>query len=314
MRLAVIDLGTNSARLTIHEMIDGESELLHKEKIRISLGTSVFNKGLVDFKHLGKTLSAFQDFVERLDAFDVDHVSAMATSALREAQNGEEVRHIIEKKTGINIEIISGQKEAHLIAKGVLANEDLTKGSVGLIDIGGGSTEISLWENEELQKCESFALGGLRFQELVLKAHPPEARLIRQTRQQVARVLSHRIRNWKMNERVFGTGGTIKVLGKVLTGIGHTENIQKAALSVLIGDLSKMNLDEISNLPGMTEGKAPIILAGAIILEETMTVLGINFVTPTKYSLKDGILASIEDELRFTQALSPEFGHSTGRL
>jgi exopolyphosphatase / guanosine-5'-triphosphate,3'-diphosphate pyrophosphatase len=303
MRLAVIDLGTNSARLTIHELNQGEPELLHKEKIRVSLGVSVFKKGLVDFKHLGKTISAFAEFVERIEAFAVDHVSAMATSALREAQNGEEVCHIIEKKTGIGIQIISGEREAQLIAKGVLSNENVSRGNVGLIDIGGGSTEISLWKNGILLKCESLELGGLRYQELVLKSHPPTDQLIRKARNQIARVLSHRVRNWKLGEQVYGTGGTIKVIGRIISNLEGTETISRRQLKTLIHQLSEMTFDEISSLHGMTEGKAPIILAGALILDESMEVLGIKTVTPTKYSLKDGILATMIEEFESGESI-----------
>ncbi|MEQ1877809.1 MAG: hypothetical protein ABL958_14295 [Bdellovibrionia bacterium] len=242
MRLAVIDLGTNSARLSIHDYKNGDLELIHKEKIRVSLGTSVFKKGSVDFKHLSKTIAAFQEFSERIETFDVDYVSAKATSALREAQNGIEVAHIIQKKTGIGIEIISGEKEAHLIAKGVLANENLSRGQVGLLDIGGGSSEISVWKNGALEKCESLQLGGLRFQELVLKEHPPTSLTIRKTRQQVRRVLGHRIRNWNMGQRIFGTGGTIKVIGNVLSELTGSDQIERGDLKKLVQDLSEMTL------------------------------------------------------------------------
>lgn len=291
MRYAVIDLGTNSARLSIHDFSRGSAELIHKEKIRVSLGSSVFKKGAVDFKRLGSTINAFEEFQERIQEFDCDRVSAMATSALREATNGIEVCYIIKKKTGINVEIISGKTEAMLIAKGVLSNEDIGTASTGLIDIGGGSTELSIWKNGQMLNCESLALGGLRFQELILKSHPPEARLIRKARQQIARVLGHRIRNWNSAKEVYGSGGTVKVIGRL---IANQENeISRGDLKRLIARLSTMSLDEIVELKGMTEGKAPIILAGALILDEVMGTLGIDKVIPTPHSLRDGILTTL---------------------
>ncbi len=297
MRLAVIDLGTNSARLSIHDYKNGDLSLIHKEKIRVALGTSVFNKGIVDFKLLSRTVAAFREFSERVEDFKVDYISAMATSALREAQNGQEVCHIIQKKTGITVEIISGEKEALLIAKGVLNNENLNPEHVGLIDIGGGSTEVSVWTNGTLENCESLALGGLRFQELVLKSHPPSVQTIRKTRGQVRRVLGHRIRNWNMGEQIYGTGGTIKVLGIVLRGLTGKNQIERDDLACLVQDFSEMNLKDIQDLPGMTEGKAPIILAGGIILETMMDLLDLNSIIPTQYSLKDGILATLVDQV-----------------
>ena len=149
MRLAIIDLGTNSVRFDVHELTaERKTTLLHREKLMIRLGEGVFSTRKLNPRASKRALQAFMRFKSLASALRVQKVIAFATSALREAQDAEKLIHQIRNRTGIDIRIISADEEAKLIATGILANEPLPKGIFALVDIGGGSTEISVLDGD----------------------------------------------------------------------------------------------------------------------------------------------------------------------
>src|SRR5690349_20184162 len=146
MRIAIIDLGTNSVRFDIHQLgpKKGSVRQLHREKIMVRLGQGVFLNGKLDRSAIQRTLHAFTRFKKSAAQFKAAKTIAFGTSALRESSDGEKFLKLVHERTGIQIRVISGSEEAQLIALGILSNEKTPKGKYALVDIGGGSTEISI--------------------------------------------------------------------------------------------------------------------------------------------------------------------------
>jgi len=176
MRVAIIDLGTNSVRFDIHQIgPGGELKSLHREKLQIRLGQGVFLTGRLDHGAIRRALHAFESFQTTARALRVEKIVAFGTSALREASDSDQFLKRIKTRTKINVRIISGEEEARYIAEGILANERDLKGNFALVDIGGGSTEVSVCKGKKILRATSFALGTARLQQVFLKTIPPQA-------------------------------------------------------------------------------------------------------------------------------------------
>lgn len=303
MRVAIIDLGTNSVRFDVHQIgAKNLVRLLHREKLMVRLGQGVFSEGRLNADAIRRTLHAFISFRRTANEFRVDRICAFGTSALREASDGPRLLAQIREKSGIEIRVISGVEEAKLIALGVLRNEKTPKGRFGLIDIGGGSTEISICRGKKLTHTNSFSLGTARLQQVFLRSSPPKGpagsdeKPIPQLRSYVrASLLTKMLADrWPKVDRLIGSSGTVRAIAKLIKKGKATKTIDRADLKKLVKEMSTMTTTELLGMPGMEARRVDMILAGAILLEECMNVTGAKKVFATEFSLRDGIL---EEEL-----------------
>lgn len=305
MRIAIIDLGTNSVRFDVHQLGPGARvRALHREKLMVRLGQGVFTDGRLDPDAIRRTLEAFTSFKHTASALHANQVIAFGTSALREAADSERLLNGIRRKTGIDVRVISGAEEARLIALGVLAHETALpsgKRKYGLIDIGGGSTEISICQGPEVVAVESFALGTARLQQVFLKRSPPpkggkkgELSAVDQLRRHIRATVLPKIysEEWPRVDRLFGSSGTIKALAKLT---GKTKSLDRGDLKKLVKEMSTKTTTELLGMPDMESKRVDMILAGAILLEECMDAVKASKIQTTDFSLRDGIL---EEQMR----------------
>ena len=298
MRVAIIDLGTNSVRFDIHQFGPGRKlTSLHREKLMVRLGQGVFLNGRLDKEAITRTLNAFQRFRDVARKLRVEKVLAFGTSALREVADRERFLETIRTQAGIDVRVISGVEEAKLIALGVLSKEKLPKGKFALIDIGGGSTEISICRGKEILHSMSFPLGTARLQQVFLKRSPPELLHVQELRRFIRNTLFQEIlsERWPKVERVIGSSGTIKALGKLLKLNKEGTHIDAKFLHDRVEQMCSMTTTELLGLSGMESKRVDMILAGAILFDECMSVLGAKKAETTEYSLRDGLL---EEEVR----------------
>jgi len=304
MRVAIIDLGTNSVRFDVHRIGPGnEVRQLHREKLLVRLGQGVFLSGKLDPNAVRRTLQAFVSFQRTASHFHANKIIAFGTSALRESTEGERLLRRIHEKTGIEVKVISGEEEARFIAQGILNNESGLKGRYALLEIGGGSTEISICDDKEILHSTSFALGAARLQQIFLKKSPPNQisennkHPIDELRRYIKSiVLSKAIaEDWPKVSRVIGSSGTIRAYGRILKKSKSKKTFSLGELSKLIRSMSTMTTTELLALPGLEAKRVDMILAGGILLEESLRCLGANKVQITDYSLRDGIL---DEEVR----------------
>ncbi|MBL7714195.1 MAG: Ppx/GppA family phosphatase [Bdellovibrionales bacterium] len=316
MRLAVIDLGTNSVRFDVHQLVAGRRiQTLHREKLMIRLGQGVFTEGRLDPEAIRRTIEAFHGFKIVAKDLHVNETIAFGTSALREASDSEKLLQQIQKKTGIQVQVISGAEEARLIALGVLSKEKSLKGRFALLDIGGGSTEISICRGKEVQFAESFQLGTARLQQIFLKSSPPKApskkgdlHPIEELRRYIRGLIGGKMaaESWPKVDRLVGSSGTVKAMARLLRPKGKLRPIERSDLKKIVKKMSDMTTTQLLGLPGMESKRVDMILAGAILLEETMDALGAKRVMMTDFSLRDGILH--EQAVRLLKESGPSFG------
>ena len=290
MRVAIIDLGTNSVRFDVHLINDkGKTKLLHREKLMIRLGQGVFLKGKIDPDAAERALDAFEHFRRLGQSLKCGKIVAFGTSALREAQDGAAFVEKIRERTGIELRVISGKEEAQLIALGVLQNERPPQGSFALVDIGGGSTEISICRGRKTRFGESFPLGTARLQQVFLKRSPPKAASVQQLRSHIRGLVQEHMRKekWPGVQSVLASSGTAKAVAKMLDG---SKGFSKTELSHLVAEMETMTTTELLDVPGMEAKRVDMVLAGAILLEEILETLGAKRVLLSEYSLRDGII------------------------
>lgn len=166
-KVAGIDIGSNSIRLLVSNVIETEEEVLFKKssltRLPIRLGTDAFGAGLISGQNRERLLAGMEAYQKIMMVHGVEHYRACATSALREAQNGAEVVREIRDKTGVEIELISGKEEARMIFNSEFTRSWKTKDKSFLyIDVGGGSTELTLFRAGEVAASKSFKIGTIR--------------------------------------------------------------------------------------------------------------------------------------------------------
>ncbi len=268
----------------------------------VRLGQGVFLDGKLDRDAINRTYQAFLSFKRTAADLGANKIIAFGTSALREAGDTVRFLQMIRAKTGIDVRVISGLEEAKLIAEGILSNEKTLKGRFALVDIGGGSCEISICRGKKVVHAESFPLGTARLQQVFLKSSPPKPSSkrdpspIEELRKYIrSTVISKMIaEDWPKVDRIVGSSGTIRALAKIVKKKSDTKSpksIDLKDLKKLVKTMSSMTTTQLLGIQGMESKRVDMILAGAILLEEVMEALGAKKALTTDYSLRDGILA-----------------------
>src|SRR5271169_2196314 len=218
---AAIDIGSNSCRLKIARVVQHTLRVVHEDREVTRLGASVFESGLVSPESMAATLRALKRFYRAVQQHGADQVRAVATSAMRDARNGRAFLAWVRDETGWDVEIISGLEEARLIHRGVVNNETGTSGRCLLIDVGGGSCEVSLSERKRLKETISLPLGAVRLTEEFLKSDPPAKEEIARMKQFVARELRKASRRVTADrvQLVIATSGTAAALSEASKAI-----------------------------------------------------------------------------------------------
>ncbi len=283
MKFGAIDIGTNAARLLIGEVCyDGDHAYVKKHsysRIPLRLGDEVFDQGRISKKKTEQFVDCIQAFKLIAQIFEVEQLRAVATSAMREAKNGEKVQEKIKEKTGVNIEIISGQIEAELIfGTFFLVDFDKTQPFL-VIDVGGGSTEISVFENGQKRASRSFELGTIRM-----------------LRGKVSKKIWSDIAAWietevdaKIPHRLFGTGGNINKIHKIV-GLKDKETLSTSKMHALLNDLEKLSVEERIDQFQLKPDRADVIVPALEIYLFVMKHLEIQEIAVPKIGLSDGMI------------------------
>ena len=186
---AAIDIGSNSCRLKIARVVAHKLKTLHEDREVTRLGASVFDSGLVSPDAMAATLRALKRFQRAVQSHGVDQMRVVATAAMRDARNAPAFQAWVKAETGWNMEIISGLEEGRLIHRGLMSTEPGTGGRVLLVDLGGGSCEITLSEHKRIKETVSLPLGAVRLTEEFLQADPPRSDDLKRMRRLIAREL-----------------------------------------------------------------------------------------------------------------------------
>jgi exopolyphosphatase/guanosine-5'-triphosphate,3'-diphosphate pyrophosphatase len=300
--LAAIDIGTNSLHLVVARFDDeGHFEVIADEKEPVRLGSSGGDMKELTPEAIDRGIAALARFRQVADISDAP-VTAVATSAVREAENAEVFIDRARDEAGVEVEVISGVEEARLIQLGILQAVPVFDRRLLLIDIGGGSTEVLIGERGETLAVRSFKLGAIRLTRRFFKTDRIHPGAVDACRRHVGAMLAPMAREV---ERLgfdvsVGSSGTIEAIAQLanaarpdaaplrsLTNATFTRKEAEAVVRTLAG---ASTVEGRLAIDGMEPGRADIILAGAIIAEQAMTTFGIDEMVVSGYALREGAL------------------------
>lgn len=312
MRIAAIDLGTNSVHMIVVQVRpDLSFEVIDREKEMVRLGAGGLDGKALTPTAMAAALQALHKFKRLADSYHVDEVIAAATSATREAENGGDFLADIEHQTGIRARVISGTEEARLIHLAAAYGVDVGAESAVVIDIGGGSIEITLGTAANVRLARSFKLGVIRLGERFVRSDPlndrDERRLVKHITRDIdeyaGRVVRHGFK------RVIGTSGTILALGTLAAGAkpgADLRNRQIAAkqIHILRQDLVASDLQSRLRMPGLDPRRADIVVGGAVLLDTILRRLGAKELILCDLALREGLVLDYiqSNQARIAQA------------
>ncbi|MCX8523614.1 exopolyphosphatase [Chryseobacterium formosus] len=290
MIIAAIDIGSNAARLLINEVKiqNGEPEFIKLNLLRVPLrlGMDVFTLGKIGEEREKMVIDTMRIFSDLMSIYKVEHYRACATSAMRDAENGQEIIQIVKETSDINIEIISGDEEATLIYENHVA-EGLDKDFAYLyVDVGGGSTELTFYENGKMVYERSFNIGTIRLlNNLVTEDNWKEMK---------EEIKSHIVS--KKPIVAIGSGGNInKVFSMSKTKDGKP--MVASYLKKVYKELSVLTVDERMTKHNLRQDRADVLAHALKIYNNIMTWSEINKIFVPKISVADGLIHNIYDKV-----------------
>lgn len=298
MRRAVIDIGTNTILLLAAEVRpDGSIRVLTDEHRIARLGKGIdAGRRFTDeaFRRAEEALTAYR---RRCDELGVEAITAVGTSALRDARNTPDLSARIEAAAGLRIEVLSGEDEALWTYRGGLHGLAPNERGDTVIDIGGGSTEIVTGSGSAVTLQRSFDIGSVRLTERFLRTSPPTPGDLEAARRFVEDVLPSGYRPSVHGTRLVGVAGTVTTLAALHLDLteyapaavhGHTVTMEEVRET--FDGMRRMTLDDLRRMPPMAPGREDIILAGMLILFAVMERYGFDAVTASDRGLRYGIL------------------------
>jgi len=299
---AAADLGTNSFHLIIVRLDpqDGTYRILDREKEVVRLGSGVNDLKYLSAQAMNRALATAKRFKGIADAHNAP-LRAIATSAIREAVNQDEFIRRARAEAGIAVEVISGFEEARLIYLGVLQALPVYARKILLLDIGGGSTEFLIGKKGKILYSNSLKLGAIRLTQRFFQSDKLDAKDIRKCREFIGGMLSPIVRSVRKQsfDVAVGSSGTVLNLANIIrirngsNVVGKLNNFcfDRGDLQEVVKLLlSKRTASERSEIIGLDQKRADIIVAGALILEESMQQLKIRELTVSEFALREGII------------------------
>ncbi len=350
MRVASIDIGSNSIKLLVAELTArGELLPLRREKSMVRLGHETLLKGHLSSEAIVKAIRTLGVFKTLAQSLGAEEVVVVATASVREADNETGFIREVESRTGLRVEVLSGLEEARLI--GLAASHECASHSPrvrpvpGLlnIDIGGGSTELSFMHGGKATQLQSIRIGAVRLTERFLTNDPPKSKELTALKREIEAALERPVREMKGSKwsMVTGTSGTILSLGAAFQSIAYPDNESESgekartglmpSVTMTRGELTAFNehlasipIAERRKIPGISDQRAEIIVAGGAILEQTMRAFRINRIRTCEWGLREGVLfdrfaessraqlrkpAELDSHLAGAEALGERFGY-----
>ena len=301
--LAAIDVGSNAIRLVIGEAdADQKITVLHSERDPVRLGQDVFTKGSISEETIERAADAFGKFHDAIESHAAKWTRAVATSATREALNREIFVDRIAQRSGIEISVIGTEEEARLIHLAVAGKVSLKNKLALLVDIGGGSTEITLVSDGNIIATESFRMGAVRLLQVLEEKKRGEKHFNQLVREYVD-ATQKRIKKEIGNEKIdicVGTGGNIESLGdlrKELFGKDRDSVLATDELDSLVKELQSMTFEERVQKFRLRPDRADVIVPASVVLQKVLKQAGVDEVLIPKVGLKDGLLIDMVQEL-----------------
>ena len=310
MRIAAIDIGTNSVHMIVVQVRPDRSfEVIDREKEMVRLGSGGLGGRALTDSSMTAALQVLSKFCRLAESHDVDEIVAAATSAVREADNGREFLTTVRQRTGIRVRVISGTEEARLIHRAAVYGVDVSDNAAVVLDIGGGSVELTRGTAAQIQVAQSAKIGVIRLSEQFVRSDPltarDERRLVRCIQSEIADTVDQ-ITGLGF-DRVIGTSGTILSLGQLAAsedGAVAADDLRNRRITAkqirrLSRELAGMTLAERLRIPGFDPRRADLAVAGSILLDTILKKLGAKELTLCDLALREGLAL---DYIRKNQA------------
>ena len=284
MRLAAIDIGSNAVRLLVADvsMRDGaqRTEKITLTRLPIRLGEDVFSAGVVSEEKVEKLVLVMQAFAHLMEALEVEHFKICATSAMREAENADQIVERVQKKTGLLIDVIDGKREAKLIFRNFGVSLLDPRRSYLYIDVGGGSTELSWIQGAKRQHSKSFKVGAVR----ALQGEVPD-----KVWDKIEAFLEMRPTGSII---AIGTGGNINRMARLAAAKRHVP-ISLSKLESVHANIASHSYEQRLTLLGMKPDRADVIVPAGEIYLRIMKMAGVDQIIVPKVGLADGMLLEL---------------------
>lgn len=307
MRIAVIDLGTNTFNLLVAEILsDGKFRIIYNEKLPVKLGEGGINQNLITEAAFFRGVQAMEYYAGMTNDWKTTQVLAFATSAVRNASNGKEFTAAVLEKTGISIRVIDGEKEAGYIAKGVRQAVKLSAENSLVIDIGGGSTEFIILNEKETLWKQSFEIGASRLLQRFQPSDPireEEARAIAALITETLAPLWEAVKKYKVTELIGASGSFESLAEMVQARFGSIPGLEGATeCSFNLDECEAIHNEILSSthaqrlqMKGLIAMRADMIVVSAVLVETVLSATGILQMRYSAYALKEGVLRAFLD-------------------
>jgi exopolyphosphatase/guanosine-5'-triphosphate,3'-diphosphate pyrophosphatase len=302
VRLAALDVGTNSTRLLVADVEGGVIVAEHaREMVITRLGKGVDRTGRFDPAALARTLDVLAGYAETCRRLGVERRRLVATSATRDAADRQVFRDAVGDLLGVDAEVLSGQAEAAAAYRGATHGLDAEQATL-VVDIGGGSTELILGDGTAAKAMVSLDIGCVRLFERHLHSDPPAAAEVAALRADVAGHLARvgEVLDPAAADRVVGVAGTVTTVTAIALGLEaydprriHRQMLDAADVGAVAGKLAAMTVAERAAMPVMAKGREDVIAAGALLLDELVRRFELREVIASESDILDGVLLEL---------------------
>ncbi|MFE0107364.1 Ppx/GppA family phosphatase [Streptomyces sp. NPDC059009] len=307
MRLGVLDVGSNTVHLLVVDAHPGARPLpAHSHKAELRLAQLLDDAGAIGPDGVDQLVATVREALQAAEDKGVEDLLPFATSAVREASNADEVLSRVRAETGVDLQVLTGEEEARLTFLAARRWFGWSAGKLLVLDIGGGSLEIAYGIDEEPDAAVSLPLGAGRLTASWLAQDPPDAAdvkaLRRHARAQIARTVGEFSRFGKP-DHVVATSKTFKQLARLAgaarsaEGLYVQRDLKRRSLEEWVPQLAGMTAAERAELPGVSEGRAGQLLAGALVAEGAMDLFGVETLEICPWALREGVILRRLDHL-----------------
>lgn len=300
MKIAAIDLGTNTFHLIIAEKTGNEMNILYKTNKPVKLGEDITLKNRIIPAAFERGIHCLKEFSNTLKEYEVSKVRAVATSGVRSASNGQEFIESVKQQTGITIEVVDGNEEAHLIYEGVKASGAI-QGKSLIMDIGGGSTEFIFCDEQGFYWKKSFDIGAARLMQKFFKSDPISITDQQNIQNHLQNTLTELIDFGKDFDAktLIGSAGAFETYSAMLNPLLNIHQISQAPIDInayhqLSQKLIASTHQERSQMPNLIPLRVDMIVMAAMITNYVLSNLDLQQITLSTYDLKMGVLQGMK--------------------
>ncbi|MEU0967961.1 Ppx/GppA phosphatase family protein [Streptomyces sp. NPDC005917] len=300
MRLGVLDVGSNTVHLLVVDAHPGARPLpAHSHKAELRLAQLLDGNGAIGPDGVEKLIGVIHEALQAAEDKGVEDLLPFATSAVREASNADDVLARVKAETGVELQVLTGAEEARLTFLAVRRWFGWSAGKLLLLDIGGGSLEIAYGIDEEPDTAVSLPLGAGRLTAGWLPGDPPAPDDIRALRRHVRAEIARTVGEFSRfgaPDHVVATSKTFKQLARIAgaarsaEGLYVQRELRRSSLETWVPRLAAMNTAERSALPGVSDGRAGQLVAGALVAEAAMDLFGVDTVEVCPWALREGVI------------------------